>query len=114
MAPVKYLSNFWRTLELPLINCNINLQLKWSKKCILAASTGNNQNTSFQINDTKLFVPTVTLSTRENIKFLKQLEFGFKRTINWNKSIAKTANQAQNRYLDYLIDPSKETFRFII
>ena len=82
MAPVKYLSNFRRTLEMPLINWNISRQLKWSEKCILVARTGNNQNTSFQINDTKLFVPTVTLSTRENIKFLKQLEFGFKRTIN--------------------------------
>ena len=42
MAPEKYLSNFRRTLEMPLINCSISLQLKWSKKCILVASTGNN------------------------------------------------------------------------
>ena len=61
---------------------------------------------SFQITDTKLYVLVVTLSTRENIKFLKQLESGFKRIINWNKYLPKTTNQARNRYLDYLIDPS--------
>ena len=106
MVPLKYLSNFWRTLEMPLINCEISLQLKRSKKCILVAGTANNQNPSFQINDTKLNVSVVTLSTQENIKLLKQLESGFKRTINWNKYLAKTTNQVQNRYLDFLIDPS--------
>ena len=53
-----------------------------------------------------VYVPVVTLSTRKNIKLLKQLESGFKRTINWKKCLAKTTNQAQNRYLDFLIDPS--------
>ena len=81
MVPLKYLSNFWRTLEMPLINCEISLQLKRSKKCILVAGTANNQNPSFQINDTKLNVSVVTLSTQENIKLLKQLESGLKRTI---------------------------------
>ena len=52
------------------------------------------------------YAPVVTLSTQENIKLFKQLESGFKRTINWNKYLAKTTNQARNRYLDYLIDPS--------
>ena len=80
--------------------------MKWPKNCILIASTAANQNPTFQINDTKLYVPVVTLSTQENIKLLKQLESGFKRTINWNKYLAKTTNQAQNRYLDFLIDPS--------
>ena len=64
--------------------------------CIIVAGTANNQNSSFQINDTKLYVPVVTLSTQENIKLLKQLESGFKRTINWNKNLIKTTNQAQN------------------
>ena len=81
MVPLKYLSNFWRTLEMPLINCEISLQLKRSKKCILVAGTANNQNPSFQINDTKLNVSVVTLSTQENIKLLKKLESGLKRTI---------------------------------
>ena len=81
MVPLKYLSNFWRTLEMPLINCEISLQLKRSKKCILVAGTANNQNPSFQINDTKLNVSVVTLSTQENMKLLKRLESGLKRTI---------------------------------
>ena len=104
MVPLKNLSNFWRTLEMLLINCEISLQVKWSKKCILVAGTTNNQNPSFQINDTKLYVPVVTLPIHQNIKLLKQLELGFKRTINWNKDLAKITNQAQNRYSDYLID----------
>ena len=70
---------------MPLINCEISLQLKSSKKCIIVAGTVNNQNPSFQITGTKLYIPLVTLSTQENIKLLKQLESGFTRTINWNK-----------------------------
>ena len=91
---------------MPLNNCKIVPQLEWSKTCILDTSTVANQNPSFQINDTKLYVPVVTLSTQENIKRLKQLESSFKRIINCNKYLAKTTNQAQNRYLEYLIDPS--------
>ena len=106
MLSLKYRSNFWRTLETPLISCEISLQLKWSRKCIIVVVNANSQNPTFQINDTKLYVPVVTLSTQENIKLLKQLESGFKRTINWNKYLAKTANQGQKRYLDCLIDPS--------
>ena len=62
IVPLKYLSNFWRTLTMLLINCEISLQLKWSKICILVAATATNRNPSFQINDTKLYVPIVTLS----------------------------------------------------
>ena len=82
MVPLKYLSIFWRILEMPLINCEIILQLKLSKNCILAAGSAANQNPRFQINDTKLHVPVVVLSTQENIKLMKKLESGFKRTIN--------------------------------
>ena len=82
MVPLKYLSNFWKTPEIPLINCEISLQLKWSRNCVIIAGTENNQNPSFQINDTKLYVSVVTLLNQENIKLLKQLESGFKRTIN--------------------------------
>ena len=106
MVPIKFLSNFCRTLEAPLINCELSLQLKWSRNCIIIASTANNLNPTFQINDTKLDVSIVTLSTHENIKLLKQLESGFKRTNDWNKYLAKTTNQPWGRYLDYLIDPS--------
>ena len=96
----------FREYLMPLINCEISLQLKWSRKCILVAGTANIQNPSFKIKDTKHYVPLVTLSTQENVKFLEQLESGFKRTINWNKYLAKALNQARNRCLDYLIDPS--------
>ena len=74
MVPLKHLSNFQRTLEMLLINCEISPQLKWSKNCILVAGPAANQNPRFQINDTKPYVPLVTLSTQENIKLLKQLE----------------------------------------
>ena len=62
MVPLIYLSNFWRTLEMSLINCEISLQLKWSKNCILVIGTAANQNPTFQVNDTKLYVPVATLS----------------------------------------------------
>ena len=84
-VPLKYLSNFWRTIEMLLINCKITLRLTCSKKSILVAGTAANQVPKFRITKTKLYVPVVTLSTQENIKLLKQLESGFKRTINWNK-----------------------------
>ena len=103
---LEYLSNFWRTLEMRLINYEINFQLKWSQICILVNSTAANQNPEFQIHDTKVYVPVVTLSSQENITLLKQLECGFKRAINWNKYLPKAINQAQNRYLDFLIDPN--------
>ena len=77
MIPLKYLSNFWRTLEMPLIKCEITLQLTCSKKGILVAGTEANQVQKFRITDAKLYVPVVTLSTQENIKLLKQLEYGF-------------------------------------
>ena len=76
IVPLKYLSNFWRTLEMPLINCEVNLVLTWSSTCILIATNINNQNATFAITDTKLFVPAVTLSTQENTKFLQQLKSG--------------------------------------
>ena len=84
----------------------MSLQLKWSKNCTLVADTAANQNPEFQITDTKLYVPVVTLSIQDNIKLLKQFESGFKRTINWNKYLPKATNQVQNRHLDFLTDPS--------
>ena len=80
--------------------------MKWSRNCLIKDATSNNQNPNFQIHDTKLYVSVITSSTKENIKLLKQLESGFKRTINWNKYLAKTTNQARKSYLDYIIDPS--------
>ena len=84
MVPLKYLSNFWRTLEIQLINCEICLILTWSKSRFLIAGT-TDQGPTFTITDTKLYVPAIILSTQDNVKLLKQLESGFTRTFNWNK-----------------------------
>ena len=106
MVPLKYLSNFWRGLEMPLINCEVNLILTWSSTCVLIATSIRNQNATFAITDTKLYVPVVTLSTQENIKFLQQLKSGFKRVINWNKYLSKAELLAQNPNLNHLVEPS--------
>ena len=102
MVPLKHLSNFWRTPEIPLINCEISITLTWSKIHLSAAGTTANQEPIF----TKLYVPVVTLLTKDNAKLLKQLESGFKRTVYWNKYHSKVTQQAQNQNLDFLIDPS--------
>ena len=75
--PLKYLSNFWRTLGMSLIHCEITLHLTCSKKSILVAVTAANQVLKFRVADTKLYVPVVTLSAQDKIKLLKQLEPGF-------------------------------------
>ena len=80
-VPLKYLSNFWRTLEMPLINCEINLILTWSKNCVICSATGA---TRFKIADTKLYVPFVTLSTKDNAKLLQQLKSGKKQLTGIN------------------------------
>ena len=79
IVPLKYLSNFWRTLEMPLINCEVNFILTWSKDCVITNSEGEGK---FVIAETKLYVPNVTSSTQDNPKLLEQLKSGFKRTIS--------------------------------
>ena len=61
MVPLKYLSNFWSTLEMPLINCEITLDLIWSEKFVMVATNIANQGTTFSITDTQLYLPAVTL-----------------------------------------------------
>ena len=73
VVSLKYLSNFWRTLEVPLINCEISLMLTWSKSCFLMVGTLKNKNPKFTTTVTKLYVPVATFSTQDNIKLLKQL-----------------------------------------
>ena len=103
IVPLKYLSNFWRTLEMRLINCEVNLILTWSKDCVI---TNSRSEGKFAITETKLYVPVVTLSTKDNEKLLRQLKSGFEKTINWNKYKSSIKAFAQNRYLNYLINPS--------
>ena len=108
VIPLKYLSNFWRSLNIPLINCEVELILTWSKNCVLADMTvANNPPTGleFQITDTKLYVPVVTLSKENDMIFLEQLKSEFKRTIKWNKSRSQMTIQNNNNNLNYLIDP---------
>ena len=103
IVPLKYLSNFWRTLEMSLINGEVNLILTWSKDCAIANSR---EEGKFVITETKLYVPFVTLSTQDNAKLLQQLKTSFKRTISWNKYQSNLKTYPQNRYLNHLGDPS--------
>ena len=80
-VPLKYLSNFWRSLEMPLINCKVELSLKWYERCLLTAAT----TATFKITDAKLYVPIVTLSAEDNAKLSKLLSEGFKRSVYWEK-----------------------------
>ena len=91
-VPLKYLSNFWRSLEMPLINCKIELSLKWIENCVLTtAAIGANadatgaDSATFKITDAKIYVPIVTLSAEDNAKLSKLLGEGFKRSVYWEK-----------------------------
>ena len=88
VVPLKYLSNFWRSLEMPLINCKIYLELNWIEDCILS-SAGN--SAKFEITDTKLNVPIVTLSTKDGANLANQLGEGFKQSVCWNSYETKPA-----------------------
>ena len=74
VVPLKYLSNFFRSLEMPLINCKIKLNLTWGKKFVLSTDAGD---AVFIINDTKMYVPVVTLSKEDNKDFIEQQNKGF-------------------------------------
>ena len=84
MLPLRYLSNFLRTLEMPLINCKVNLILTWSEECVIIYTNVANQNPTVVITETKLYVPVLNFSTQDNAKLLPELKSGFKRTVNWN------------------------------
>ena len=115
-VPLKYLSSFWRTLDMPLINREIELVLTWSKICVITSierrAIKNTRrdisptSATFQITDTKLYVPVITLSTENDKKPLKQLKSRFKRTVKWNKYRSQMTMQPQNNNLNYLIDPT--------
>ena len=119
--PLKYLSNFWRSLNIPLINCEVELILTWFKNCVLINKSTRDadynadpiiyeidipENAIFQITDTKLYVPVVTLSKENDIKLLEQLKTRFKKTIKWNKYRSQMTIQPQNNNLNYLVDPT--------
>ena len=88
VVPLKYLSKFFRSLETPLINCKIKLNLTWKKECALSNQDGN---AVFIINDTKMYVPVVTLSKEDD--FIEQQNKGFQRSIYWNEYKTKEINE---------------------
>ena len=100
VVPLKHLRNFWRTLDILLINCEISFILNWSENCVIASKATRDEDpnvdpsipainaptdATFKIKDAKWYVSAVTLSAEDANKFLEQLKRGFKRTIKWNK-----------------------------
>ena len=106
---------------MPLINCKTNLILTWTENYVLTskatgdanpdvnpatAAVNNPSNVTFKITDTKLYVPVITLSTKDDNNFLEQLKSGFRRTIKWNKYRSEITNQTKTNHLNDLIDPT--------
>ena len=120
--PLKHLGNFWNTLNIPLINCEVSLALSWSANCVIAsmekrlvrATQGGNpavyadspESAAFKIKDCKWYVPVVTLSAETDNELLGQLRTGFIRTIKWNKYRSEMSNQTKNNDLNYFTDPT--------
>ena len=117
--PLKYLGNFWRPLNFPLISCEVFSEVKWNKNCVITsleqrqvdagppvvrdnAPTG----ATLSITDCKLYIPVVTLSKDDEIKLLTNLKSGFKREIIWNKYRSQMTTEAVNNNLNILIDPT--------
>ena len=106
MVPLKYLINFWATLKIPLFNCEINFILTWSANCVILYINVANKIRTLTLTEKKLYVPVVTLSTQDNATLLPQSKSGFKRTISWNKYLAKPELLAQNPNLNHLLESS--------
>ena len=118
VIPLKYLGNFWRALSIPLISCEVSLELKWNKNCVITSLeqrqvdtgppvvNGTTTGATLAINDCKLYVPVVTLSKDDEIKLLTNLKSGFKREIIWNKYRSQMTTEAANNNLNILIDPT--------
>ena len=114
--PLKYLGNFWRALNIPLISWKASLELKWDKNCVITSleqrdiGRGNRDNAptgaTLTINDCKLYVPAVTLSKYDETNLLTNLKSGFKREIIWNKYRSQMTTEAINNNLNILIDPT--------
>ena len=120
VVPLKQLSNFWKSLNIPLINCEVELILTWFKNCILIdklrreANYGvnpnvyevdNPENATFKITD-KIICSSCYFIKKSDIKLLEKLKSGFKRTIKWNKYRSQMTIQPQNNNLNYLIEPT--------
>ena len=117
--PLKYLGNFWRALNVPLISCEVFLELKWNKNSVITSlkerqvdagppvvRDGAPTGATLAINDYKLYIPVVTLSKDDEIKLLTNLKSGFTREIEWNKYRSQMNTEAINNNLNILIDPT--------
>ena len=114
--PLIYLGNFWRVLNIPLIRCEVSLELKWNKNCIITSiqreinldegDTEASTGATLAIKDFKLYIPVVTLSKDDEIKLLTDLKSGFTREIIWNKYRSQMTTEAINNNLNILIDPT--------
>ena len=114
--PLKYLGNFWRALK---ISCEISLELKWGKNCIITSleerqvdagppvvRDDSPTGATLAINDCKLYIPVVTLSKDDKIKLLTNLKSGFTTEIEWNKYRSQISTEEENNNLNILIDPT--------
>ena len=114
--PLKYFGNFWRGLNIPLISCEVFLEQKWNKNCVITSqqigvnlvgrNTAAPTSATLAINDFTLYEPVVTLSKDDEIKLLANLKSGFKREIMWNKYRSQMTTEAINNNLNILIDPT--------
>ena len=86
-------NNFWRSLHFPLINCEIEPDLSWTKGCVLIKQNNSMADVNLVITSTKLYVPVVTLSINDSFKFLGNIKQGFKRTISCNKYRSEITTQ---------------------
>ena len=115
IVPLKDLSNCFRALELPLLNCKIHLELNWNTKCVMygadtyaGGDNVSNREKTFQITSTKLYVTIITLLSKDNINLTKQLNEGFKRSVYWNeyKSKIETKEADANNLIRFSLDAS--------
>ena len=118
VIPLKYLGNFWRALNMPLISCEVSLELKWNKNCVITSLeqrqvdagppvvNGSPTGATLATNDCKLYIPVGTLSKDDEMKLLTNLKSGFKREVIWNKYRSSMSTEAINNNLNILIDPT--------
>ena len=105
-VPLKYLSNFWRSLEMSLINCKVELSLNWIERCVLTVAN----TATFKITDAKFYVPVFTLSAEDNAKLSKLLREWFKRSVYWGKYKVidnipvQIATQNEGKHIRELLD----------
>ena len=111
-VPLKYLSNFWRSLEMLLINCKIHLEFSWNKNCVMSTIA----DTTFKITSTKLYVPIITLSSKGNVKLVKLLEEGFKRPVYRNEYQTKieARDLENNNFTRFHLDASFQGVRRLL